>query len=362
MSTSPRVYVGNIPFDRTEQDIAELLRQAGTLRSFRLIVDAETLKHKGYGFAEFDDVLSARCAIRNLNDYDLGGRKLRVNHAEQQPSSGGGNNSGGSPAVHHLNPSYDSSAGGGGSYSTPPTHMQQQQQQPLPPPAPPSFPAGVVFEDPKSSLAAIHGTPVAPGRSPADTIAAVVDQMRPEERLEVLAHIKALHDMHPDQARALLQSNPQLAQSVVMLMLTCGLVDASALQTIVTAASLPPPQLPPTVPIGGGGYPSMQPPPHLHQQHPGSMQPSMQPMMMHPMMMHGAGGGGMPPMPPPNVPAPVAMAAAPAPPPPPPGMSLEQQQMLATVLALTPEQIDAMPVEQRAAVIALRSQLTGAAM
>lgn len=83
------VFVGNIPWDRTEEDLKEIFSSVGPIRAFRMLHDRETGKSRGYGFCEFEDAETASSAIRNLNGYDVGGRFLRVDYAEndQMPSA-----------------------------------------------------------------------------------------------------------------------------------------------------------------------------------------------------------------------------------------------------------------------------------
>ena len=77
------VFIGNISFDATEEDLRTLFNSVGTLVNLRLVVDRDTGKRKGFGFAEFSDQETAFSAVRNLNDLEFHGRALRVNLAEQ---------------------------------------------------------------------------------------------------------------------------------------------------------------------------------------------------------------------------------------------------------------------------------------
>ncbi|CAH1798142.1 unnamed protein product, partial [Owenia fusiformis] len=72
------VFVGNISYDTTEEQLREIFSQVGPVISFRLVYDRETGKPKGYGFCEYEDVETAQSAMRNLNNFDLSGRPLRV--------------------------------------------------------------------------------------------------------------------------------------------------------------------------------------------------------------------------------------------------------------------------------------------
>ena len=80
---SKAVFVGNIPYDKTETQMVDILSEVGTVVSFRLVFDRETGKPKGYGFCSYQDHETAASAVRNLNNYDIGGRQLRVDYAEQ---------------------------------------------------------------------------------------------------------------------------------------------------------------------------------------------------------------------------------------------------------------------------------------
>ena len=80
---SKSVFVGNIPYDKTETQLIDILSEVGTVVSFRLVFDRETGKPKGYGFCTYQDHDTAASAVRNLNNYDIGGRLLRVDYAEQ---------------------------------------------------------------------------------------------------------------------------------------------------------------------------------------------------------------------------------------------------------------------------------------
>jgi RNA recognition motif-containing protein len=75
-----KIYVGNLPFSATEEEIRELFEQHGAVQSVRLITDRETGRPRGFGFVEMDDD-AAQTAIEALDGTDMGGRSLRVNEA-----------------------------------------------------------------------------------------------------------------------------------------------------------------------------------------------------------------------------------------------------------------------------------------
>ena len=86
------IYVGNLPFNVTEQDVRALFEGHGAVESVKLINDRETGKPRGFGFVDMAQA-DAQTAIQALNGQQLGGRALRVNEAQerpQRPRQGGG--------------------------------------------------------------------------------------------------------------------------------------------------------------------------------------------------------------------------------------------------------------------------------
>jgi RNA recognition motif-containing protein len=86
------IYVGNLPFNATEQDLRGLFERHGAVESVKLINDRETGKPRGFGFVEMAQA-DAQAAIQALNGQQLGGRPLRINEAQerpQRPRQGGG--------------------------------------------------------------------------------------------------------------------------------------------------------------------------------------------------------------------------------------------------------------------------------
>ncbi|SEO42850.1 RNA recognition motif domain-containing protein [Aquisalimonas asiatica] len=77
------IYVGNLPFSSTEDDVRSLFEAHGTVRSVKLIADRDSGKPRGFGFVQMD-ADEAEAAIAALNGYELGGRALRINEARQR--------------------------------------------------------------------------------------------------------------------------------------------------------------------------------------------------------------------------------------------------------------------------------------
>jgi RNA recognition motif-containing protein len=77
---SKKIYVGNLPFDATEDDIRNLFAEYGSVASVALITDRQTGAPRGFGFVEMDD--GADEAIKGLNNHEMSGRNLKVNEAK----------------------------------------------------------------------------------------------------------------------------------------------------------------------------------------------------------------------------------------------------------------------------------------
>ncbi|WP_316897929.1 RNA-binding protein [Pseudodesulfovibrio indicus] len=75
------IYVGNIPFSATENDIRDMFGAYGDVSSVKLIEDRETGRFRGFGFVEMDDE-GALAAIEALDGQDMSGRPLKVNEAK----------------------------------------------------------------------------------------------------------------------------------------------------------------------------------------------------------------------------------------------------------------------------------------
>ena len=77
---STNIYVGNLPFSATREEVEELFSAYGTVETVNLITDRETGRLRGFGFVEMTD--GADEAIAALDKYELGGRPLTVNLAK----------------------------------------------------------------------------------------------------------------------------------------------------------------------------------------------------------------------------------------------------------------------------------------
>ena len=90
-----KLYVGNLPYDTSDQDLQTLFAGAGTVESVSVMRDMATGRARGFAFVEMASDEDAQNAIGTLNNYDLGGRNLTVNEARPKTSAGGGGGYGG---------------------------------------------------------------------------------------------------------------------------------------------------------------------------------------------------------------------------------------------------------------------------
>ncbi|KAI1341437.1 hypothetical protein F5Y15DRAFT_376098 [Xylariaceae sp. FL0016] len=304
MSTKPPsrvVFVGNIPYGLSEEQIADIFSSAGKVLNFRLVYDRETGRPKGFGFAEYPDADSAASAVRNLNDYDIMGRKLRVDYSSEGRVDGDENN--------NAAPS---------NYGQPANGVSQMPPQQAPagslPPLPP-------------------GKELPPGVSATDAISRTLNTLPPAQLLDILSQMKSLATTDPGRATELLTQAPQLSYAVFQALLLMGLVSSEAIHSVLETSAAPPPATAQTA----TGYPPVVP-------------------------TYGAPSNSTPPMPTPYAPpssvapqpgfgAPSANPAAPAQP--------DQAALLKQVMDLPQEMIDQLPDAERQQIMALRASMQG---
>ena len=106
-----KLYVGNLGYGVTDQDLEQLFAAHGTVESAQVIMDRDTGRSKGFGFVEMKTDQEAQAAIASLNGQDNGGRALTVNEARPKTEGGRGGSGGGGGRG-----GYGRSGGGGGGY------------------------------------------------------------------------------------------------------------------------------------------------------------------------------------------------------------------------------------------------------
>jgi cleavage stimulation factor subunit 2 len=185
--------------------IVDILGRAGTVLNFRAMTDKETGKPKGYGFAEFSDADSAYSAVRNLNDFELQGRKLRVDYANEKDAR-------------------DAHAAHAASHPSGPTEGQAVPNRL------PALPPGRELE---------HGL------SAADNISKTLSTLPVAQLLDILVQMQNLVLNDPVQATQLLDRSPQLSYAIFQALLNLNLVDPSSLSSVIQQATVAPPAQPP---------------------------------------------------------------------------------------------------------------------
>ncbi|HEX8633621.1 MAG TPA: RNA-binding protein [Pyrinomonadaceae bacterium] len=92
---SMKLYVGNLNFKTTGEDLQELFGQVGTVESASVVMDRETGRSRGFGFVEMATKEEGEAAITQFNGKDFNGRNLSVNEARPREDRGGGGGGGG---------------------------------------------------------------------------------------------------------------------------------------------------------------------------------------------------------------------------------------------------------------------------
>ena len=90
-----RLYVGNLPYKATDEDLTALFSSAGNVASARVMRDMATGRARGFGFVEMASDEAAQKAIEQFNEHEMEGRKLVVNEAKPKPEGGAARGFGG---------------------------------------------------------------------------------------------------------------------------------------------------------------------------------------------------------------------------------------------------------------------------
>lgn len=335
-SNAPKhdIFVGNLAFNTTEEQLHQAFSELGRVLNVRMVTDVETGKPRGFAFVEFEDPQAALSAIRNMNDYELNGRRLRVNFSNSS----------------HL----EALAGKLG--------MDLSQQTQRSTPASASAPAG--------------------GSSTGGTsaVADALKGMNKGEMYDVIAKLKEISDRDPDEARRIISGHPQLPEALLFCMSKLEMVQTP----VASESAVLPPIAPPTT--GIPAPPVAAPPSRPADPRARAVDPRASAVA--------AAVVAAPPPPPRADPRARAAAADPrarqmqqqqsqqqapnrAPPPPPaygvPPPPPQQGQgqgnnnmphldpsLVQQVMSLTPQQISQLPPDKQQSILALRQQITGA--
>ncbi|KAI8337855.1 hypothetical protein BD560DRAFT_377836 [Blakeslea trispora] len=333
------VFVGNIPFELSEEQLIEVFKEVGPVASFRLLFDRDTGRPKGYGFCEFLDAETAASAVRNLNDYEIGGRQLRVDYAAMDDNQGARPN-------HQGGGGYNQNRGGN-------HHAQSQPPvQSAPPPPPVMAPQQNIQPNlpTQPPPAQTHLTAVPSGNlSSVDEISKVLASMNSQDLFTLMSQMKQMSFERSDFTREFLTTNPQVAYALFQAMIMMNIVDPNIITRIMTTAAAAPtgtaPVAPPVPPVAMTPpvvAPMMQPQPIRQQQ---QQQINSTPPIAHQ-------------MPPPPMAVPPQMPLSNTPLPPQEDETEQQKALLMKVLQLTDDQINALPPQTRDQIRQLKNQLT----
>jgi cleavage stimulation factor subunit 2 len=193
------VFVGNIPYEVTEEMLKQVFSAVGEVVSFRLMYDKNTKLPKGYGFCEYKDPETAYAAMRNLNNVECGGRPLRVDWAD-----------------HELRNTEGVLKQPGRAQTIDPTLKQQKLKNNL-------------MNDFHERLTDENAEELSEDARLHCDIAALLSYWPSIDLLNVLGHMQRLVFESPDTARHLLSQHPQLALALSQISYLLGLVADPAL-------------------------------------------------------------------------------------------------------------------------------------
>jgi len=330
------IFVGNLAFNTTEEQLHQAFSEIGRVLKVRMVTDSETGKSRGFAFVEYEDPQAALSAIRNMNEHEINGRRIRVNfsnssHLEVLAGKLGMD----MPNTHH------SSSGSGGG------------------------PSGGGDQGGSSSTSS-SGT---------HAVADALKNLSKGEMYDVVAKLKEIADRDPEEARRILSGHPQLPEAMLhcmskLDMIRSPLPNAADPRAPPQQQKPPPARLPTTTGVTADPRARMDPraapaaavqaappppPPAPPRADPRArLDPRAQASRPLPPPPPPPPPYGMPPQqPPPNYGAPPPPTTA-APPPTNLDPNLVQQ-----VMSLTPQQIAQLPPDKQQSIMALRTQITG---
>jgi RNA recognition motif-containing protein len=111
-----KLYVGNLAFTTSSQDLQELFATAGTVESASVVEDRDTGRSRGFGFVEMSSKEEGAAAISQFNGKEVNGRSLTVNEAKPRENRGGGGGGRGGYGGRGGGGGYGGNRGGGGGY------------------------------------------------------------------------------------------------------------------------------------------------------------------------------------------------------------------------------------------------------
>lgn len=315
------IFVGNLAFHTTEDQLQQAFSEIGRVIKVRLVTDQESGKPRGFAFVEFEDPQAALSAIRNMNDYELNGRRLRVNFSNSS----------------HL----EALAGKLGMDLSQQTSQRNSNNQ----------------SNHQTNQNAQQTGGSSGGGSGTQQVADALKGLSKGEMYDVVAKLKEIADRDPDEARRVLSGHPQLPEAILFLMSKLDMVKDNptaamnvAAAPVVAAPVVAPPRDPrarASDPRAAKGGSAAAPPPRAD--------PRADPRAR---LDPRARATAAPPPPMPQQP------------PPPPAYGMPPQQhpqgvanldpsLVQQVMSLTPHQISQLPHDKQQSILALRQQISG---
>ncbi|GLU06914.1 hypothetical protein SLE2022_238990 [Rubroshorea leprosula] len=217
------VFVGNIPYDATEEQLIEICREVGPVVSFRLVIDRETGKPKGYGFCEYKDEETALSARRNLQGYEINGRQLRVDFAENDKGSDRNREQGRGGLVVSTTVDPQKQLG---------SHGESVQQQPIGLHL--AITAATVMAGAlggmQAGLQSNQNGLQSQSAAANDPLTLHLAKMSRNQLNEIMSDIKKMATQNKEQARDLLLARPQLLKAIFQAQIMLGMVTPQVLQ------------------------------------------------------------------------------------------------------------------------------------
>lgn len=178
------VFVGNIPYEATEDELKAIFARVGPVVSLRLMYDKDTRQPKGFGFIEYRDIETAYSCMRNLNDVEYGGRPMRVDWADHELRN--------AESVKKV-------------LSTSNAEVSERTEKIV----------AEKLQEFRGKISDEMMDVVNEGMKPHRDIAQIVDQLSKDQLVLFLNELKRLTLEQPDLARAFLESHPQIKVAAV---------------------------------------------------------------------------------------------------------------------------------------------------
>lgn len=176
------VFVGNLSFNTTEEQLHQSFSELGRILKVRLVTDIETGRPRGFAFIEFEDPQAALSAIRNMNDYEINGRKIRVNFSNSS----------------HLETLADKLG------MDVPINSQPLNKR--------------LSTDDTTTNGTYSITEELPSSSGTDTIVGALKSMCMSDMYNIIKKLKEIADRDPDEVRKIIGGHPQISEAILYIM------------------------------------------------------------------------------------------------------------------------------------------------